>query len=111
MQRLLATLSFCISLLCPVTLPVAAQHATVAQQDNQTQTVYITRSGKKYHLEWMPLPRGKQDCNQSEGCEGEGVHGVQGVSPAGVNDGMGEWMEIRSADKASPLNAYGLPHS
>jgi micrococcal nuclease len=23
----------------------------VAQHDNQTQTVYITRSGKKYHLD------------------------------------------------------------
>jgi hypothetical protein len=48
-RRLLAMLSLGISLLCPVALPVAAQHATVAQQDNQTQTVYITRSGKKYH--------------------------------------------------------------
>jgi hypothetical protein len=51
MRRLLATLILFTSLLCPVALPVVAQHATVAQQDNQTQTVYITRSGKKYHLD------------------------------------------------------------
>jgi hypothetical protein len=51
MRRLLATLALFISLLCPVSPAVAAQHATMAQQDNQTQTVYITRSGKKYHLD------------------------------------------------------------
>jgi hypothetical protein len=49
MRRLLATLTLGISVLCPVALPVVAQHATVTHQDNQTQTVYITRSGKKYH--------------------------------------------------------------
>jgi hypothetical protein len=30
-------------------LPVAALQGAVAQKDPQTQTVYITRSGKKYH--------------------------------------------------------------
>jgi hypothetical protein len=48
MRRLLAALTLGISLLCPVALPVRAQHGTAAQQDNQTQTVYITRTGK-YH--------------------------------------------------------------
>jgi hypothetical protein len=49
MRRLLATLIFCISLLCPVALPVVAQQGSAAQQDPKTQTVYITRTGKKYH--------------------------------------------------------------
>jgi len=51
MRRLLATLTLVISVLCPAALPVVAQRGTVAQQDSQTQTVYITRSGKKYHLD------------------------------------------------------------
>jgi hypothetical protein len=85
MRRLLAAFTLCISLLCPVALPVRAQHGTSAQQDHQTQTVYITRSGKYQSQRWMPLPRSQQDCDQREGCEGEGIHGVQSVSSAGVN--------------------------
>jgi hypothetical protein len=49
MRRLLATFTLCISFLCLTALPVPAQHDTVAQPDKQTQTVYITRTGKKYH--------------------------------------------------------------
>ena len=49
MRRLLAALTLCISLLCPVALPVRAQQGTAAQQDPKTQTVYITRTGKRYH--------------------------------------------------------------
>lgn len=48
MRRWFAALSLCISILCPAALPVSAQHGTV-NQDKQTQTVYITRTGKKYH--------------------------------------------------------------
>jgi hypothetical protein len=51
MRRLLATLILCISPLCPLAPPFAAQCGTVAKQENQTRTVYITRSGKKYHLD------------------------------------------------------------
>jgi len=46
---LLAAFILCITLLCPAALPVPAQHTPAAQQDQQTQTVYITRTGKKYH--------------------------------------------------------------
>ena len=49
MRRLLAALTLCISLLCPVALPVHAQQGTAAQQDTKTQTVYVTRTGKRYH--------------------------------------------------------------
>ena len=49
MRRLLAALTLCISLLCPVALPIAVQTAPAAQRDQQTQTVYITRTGKRYH--------------------------------------------------------------
>jgi hypothetical protein len=49
MRRLLAALTLCLSLLCPAALPVAPQPATQAQQDPKTQTVYVTRTGKKYH--------------------------------------------------------------
>jgi biopolymer transport protein ExbD len=49
MRRLLATLTLCLTLLCPVALPVASQSATQTQQDPKVQTVYITRTGKKYH--------------------------------------------------------------
>jgi micrococcal nuclease len=49
MRRLLATLSLFISLLCPVALSIAPPQTTPAQQDTKTQTVYITRTGKKYH--------------------------------------------------------------
>jgi micrococcal nuclease len=50
MRPLLAALTLCISLLCPGALPVRAQQAA-SQRDKQSQTVYITRSGKKYHLD------------------------------------------------------------
>jgi hypothetical protein len=49
MRRLLAALTLCISLLCPVALPVRAHQDNAAQQDPKTQTVYVTRTGKKYH--------------------------------------------------------------
>lgn len=51
MRRLVATLILCTSLFCALAPPLVAQRWTVAQQDNQTQTVYITRTGKKYHLD------------------------------------------------------------
>ena len=49
MRRLLAALTLCISLLCPVAVPVHAQQGPAAQQDTKTQTVYVTRTGKRYH--------------------------------------------------------------
>ncbi len=49
MRRLLAFLVFVLSLLSPVALPIAAQQKQAVQRSNQTQTVYITRSGKRYH--------------------------------------------------------------
>jgi len=49
MRRLLAALTLCLALLCPVSLPIAGQQGTTAQRDQQTQTVYVTRTGKKYH--------------------------------------------------------------
>jgi hypothetical protein len=48
MRRLLAALALCVSMLCPVALPLHGQPPT-GQQDPKTQTVYITRTGKKYH--------------------------------------------------------------
>jgi len=49
MRRLLAALTLCLTLLCPVVLPVPPQPATQAQQDPKALTVYVTRTGKKYH--------------------------------------------------------------
>jgi len=52
MRRLLAALTLCLSLFClgSIALPVRAQQPAAAQQqDPKTQTVYITRTGKKYH--------------------------------------------------------------
>src|SRR5580698_7846761 len=49
MRRLLAALTLSLTLLCPVALPVASQNATQTQQDPKAQTVYVTRTGKKYH--------------------------------------------------------------
>ena len=49
MRRLLAALTLCISLLFPVALPVRAQQSPQAQQETKTQTVYVTRTGKRYH--------------------------------------------------------------
>ncbi len=50
MRRLLAFLVLALSLLSPVALPpIAAQQRQTVQRDNQTQTVYITRTGKRYH--------------------------------------------------------------
>ena len=49
MRRLLAFLVLVLSLLPPVALPIAAQQRHEVQQSNQTQTVYITRTGKRYH--------------------------------------------------------------
>jgi hypothetical protein len=49
MRRLLAALALALSLLCPVAFPVPAQQGTSAEQNPKTQTIYITRAGKKYH--------------------------------------------------------------
>ena len=49
MRRLLAALTLCISLLCPIALPVHAQQGKTAQQEQKTETVFITRTGKRYH--------------------------------------------------------------
>ena len=54
MRRLLRSLTLAVTLLvlslvAPVTLPVRAHQSTAASQDPQTQTVYITKTGKKYH--------------------------------------------------------------
>ena len=49
MRRLLAALKFCLTLRCPVVLPVPPQPATQAQPDPKVQTVYVTCTGKKYH--------------------------------------------------------------
>jgi hypothetical protein len=48
MRRLLAALALCLALVCAAPLTVRAQSGT-AQQDPKTVTVYITRTGKKYH--------------------------------------------------------------
>jgi competence protein ComEC len=49
MRRLLAALTLCLTLLCPVALPVPPQPSTQTQPDPKAQTVYVTRTGKKYH--------------------------------------------------------------
>lgn len=49
MRRLLAFFVLALSLLSPVALPIAAQRREATQPTNQTQTVYITRTGKRYH--------------------------------------------------------------
>ena len=49
MRRLLAALTLCISLLFPAALPVRAQQGPAAQPDQKAQTVYVTRTGKRYH--------------------------------------------------------------
>jgi hypothetical protein len=49
MRRLLAFLALLLSLLSPVALPIGAQQKQAVQQSNQAQTVYITRTGKRYH--------------------------------------------------------------
>jgi hypothetical protein len=49
MRRFLVAITLCAALLCPVALPVVGQQEIAAQSDQQTQTVYITRTGKKYH--------------------------------------------------------------
>jgi competence protein ComEC len=50
MRRLFAVLTLCLALLCPVVVPpVASQPATQAQQDPKALTVYVTRTGKRYH--------------------------------------------------------------
>jgi hypothetical protein len=49
MRRLLAFLVLVLSLLSPVALPIAAQQKQAVQRTDQTQTVYVTRTGKRYH--------------------------------------------------------------
>jgi hypothetical protein len=49
MRRWLAALTLCLTLLCPVALPVAPQPTTQVQQNPKALTVYVTRTGKKYH--------------------------------------------------------------
>src|SRR5579859_1316826 len=48
-RRLLVALTLCLALLCPFALPVHAQQQAAVHYDQQIQTVYVTRTGKKYH--------------------------------------------------------------
>jgi len=81
MRRLLAAFTLCLALLFSVVvLPVAGQQGTTTQRDQQTQTVYVTRTGKKYHRDGCRYLV-EQNAHQFEGGQGEGVHGLQGVSP------------------------------
>ena len=51
MRSLLATLTLSLSLSLPsfFVLPLAAQQEGITKQYQQSQAVYITRTGKKYH--------------------------------------------------------------
>jgi len=49
MRRVLATLALCLSLLSSVALPVLGKQQTITKQQDRSQTVYITKTGKKYH--------------------------------------------------------------
>lgn len=49
MRRLLAFLVLALSPLCTVSLPLAEQQRHAVQRSDQTQTVYVTRTGKRYH--------------------------------------------------------------
>jgi hypothetical protein len=73
MRRLLAAPTLGILLLSPGVLPVGAQQAA-SQRDKQSQTVHITRSGKKHHL---------------DGCHAECVihPGKNGQRPPASEDG------------------------
>ena len=51
MRRLLAFLALALSLLSPVALPITAQRRDATPSTNQTQTVFITRTGKTYHCD------------------------------------------------------------
>ena len=49
MRRLLAALALGLTLLCPVARPVGPALSEQTQQDPKTLTVFVTRTGKKYH--------------------------------------------------------------
>jgi hypothetical protein len=49
MRRLLVALTLFLTMLCPVALPVTSQPATQVEPDPKALTVYVTRTGKKYH--------------------------------------------------------------
>ena len=85
MRRSLAALSLFISLLCPLALPIADPQTTPAQQDTKTQTVYITRTGKKYHRAGCRYSRAQCHSDRVERCQGERIHAVQGLPADGVN--------------------------
>jgi hypothetical protein len=67
MRRLLAFLALALSLLSPVALPIAGQQHETDQPNTQTQTVYVTRTGKRYHrdgcryLAMSKIPIGLKD--------------------------------------------------
>jgi hypothetical protein len=61
------------------TFRTIAQHGTVAQQDNQTQTVYMTRAGKNITL--MDAPYSKQDCNQLKDATAKGYAACKVCNP------------------------------
>ena len=64
MRRLLAALTLCLSLLCPVALPVRAQQGTAAQQDTKNQTVYNYPHRQAVSSRRMPVFGGEQDPDQ-----------------------------------------------
>ena len=51
MRNLLRLLLLGLALLAPASLLPTFQSAAFAQRDPQSQTVYVTRTGKKYHLD------------------------------------------------------------
>jgi hypothetical protein len=82
MRRWLATLTLCISLLIPVGLPVRPQDETAAELDEQRQTVYVIRTGEKYHSDRCRHLASRS--NEFERRQSEGLHCLRGLSPASV---------------------------
>jgi competence protein ComEC len=86
MRRLLAALTLFLSLLSPIALPIAAQQKQAVQRSNQTQTVYITRTGKRYHrdgcryLSMSKIPIGLKDAKAN------GYTPCKVCHPPGVRD-------------------------
>jgi hypothetical protein len=73
MRRLLAALTLCLALLCPVSLPAVGQQGTVAQSDPTNPNSLRHAHGQEVSSRWMPISCVEQDPDQPQGCEDKWV--------------------------------------
>jgi hypothetical protein len=73
MRRLIPLILTLLMLGAVFAIPPDQQAAPQQQPQTKEQTVYATRTGKKYSSSHLPLPVPEQDPHFAERCKGAGI--------------------------------------